>query len=68
MENEKRRIEELRQRAADEGRALWEEKRTREHMMHCLESGESSISSLFRQDSFSEKEIGLVNVFFCCIY
>ncbi|XP_052803297.1 pleckstrin homology-like domain family B member 1 isoform X2 [Mya arenaria] len=48
IEHEKRRIEELRRRAADEGRAQWEEKKLREancKSFNSIESEDSSISS-----------------------
>ncbi|KAK7491030.1 hypothetical protein BaRGS_00017726, partial [Batillaria attramentaria] len=57
MDQERRRIEELRRRAADEGRALWEERRLREancKSFNSLESEDSSISSSC--DTPSEKE------------
>ncbi|KAL8618498.1 hypothetical protein ACOMHN_000643 [Nucella lapillus] len=57
MDQERRRIEELRRRAADEGRALWEERRLREancKSFNSLESEDSSIASSC--DTPSEKE------------
>ncbi|XP_053408390.1 pleckstrin homology-like domain family B member 1 isoform X3 [Mercenaria mercenaria] len=60
IEHEKRRIEELRRRAADEGRAQWEEKKLREancKSFNSLESEDSSISSSC--ETPSEKEISV---------
>lgn len=63
IEHEKRRIEELRRRAADEGRAQWEEKKLREancKSFNSIESEDSSISSSC--ETPSEREIRLVNL------
>jgi len=58
IEHERRRIEELRRRAADEGRAQWEEKKLREancKSFNSLESEDSSIASSC--ETPSEREI-----------
>ncbi|XP_052265266.1 pleckstrin homology-like domain family B member 2 isoform X3 [Dreissena polymorpha] len=60
IEHERRRIEELRRRAADEGRAQWEEKKLREancKSFNSLESEDSSISSSC--ETPSEREISV---------
>lgn len=58
MDQERRRIEELRRRAADEGKAMWEaERRLREancKSFNSIESEDSSVSSSC--DTPSEKE------------
>ena len=57
IEHERRRIEELRRRAADEGRAQWEERKLREancKSFNSLESEDSSIASSC--ETQSEKE------------
>ncbi|KAL4228838.1 Pleckstrin y-like domain B member 1 [Mactra antiquata] len=69
IEHEKRRIEELRRRAADEGRAQWEEKKLREancKSFNSLESEDSSISSSC--ETPSEKEISDVENSFMSIF
>ena len=63
IEHERRRIEELRRRAADEGRAQWEERKLREancKSFNSLESEDSSISSSC--ETQSEKETRYFNV------
>ncbi|XP_033759080.1 pleckstrin homology-like domain family B member 2 isoform X2 [Pecten maximus] len=60
IEQEKRRIEELKRRAADEGRAQWEERKLREancKSFNSLESEDSSIASSC--ETPSEKETSL---------
>ncbi|KAL5019694.1 hypothetical protein ScPMuIL_002586 [Solemya velum] len=60
IENERKRIEELRRRAADEGRVQWEERRSREancKSLNSLESEDSSIASSC--ETPSEKETSL---------
>lgn len=60
IEHERRRIEELRRRAADEGRAQWEERKLREancKSFNSLESEDSSISSSC--ETPSEREISV---------
>ncbi|KAK3106893.1 hypothetical protein FSP39_002139, partial [Pinctada imbricata] len=60
IEQEKRRIEELKRRAADEGRAQWEERKMREancKSFNSLESEDSSIASSC--ETPSEKETSL---------
>ena len=66
IEHERRRIEELRRRAADEGRAQWEERKLREancKSFNSLESEDSSISSSC--ETQSEKE---TRYFMCTLY
>lgn len=57
IEQEKKRIEELKRRAADEGRAQWEERKLREancKSFNSLESEDSSVASSC--ETPSEKE------------
>lgn len=66
MDQERRRIEELRRRAADEGKAMWEERRLREancKSFNSLESEDSSIASSC--DTPSEKDTRSVRFSLC---
>ncbi|XP_055958658.1 pleckstrin homology-like domain family B member 1 isoform X3 [Patella vulgata] len=60
IDHERKRLEELKRRAADEGRALWEERRLREancKSFNSLESEESSISSSCETPSEKETSV-----------
>ena len=52
IDTERRRLYELKQKAAQQGKALWEEKKLREIDCHSFESEDSSIAS----SGTSEKE------------